>query len=237
MTKFFHVFWNEYTRHVLRKRFLFALLSVPLFIVFIGMVSVLAVILSTDTSPVGYVDHSGLLVLPKSLTGSTDFLIKPVTIIPYPDEAAARAALDSKKIQAYYVLASDYKTTSKSQLVYLKEPDSSVQRDFEAFLKANLLSTEPSPVANRIDQGTTFIIQSANGKQQLDTSEWYNILLPIISGVLFITIIFSSGGYLMQAVVEEKENRTMEMIVTSVSPGQLMAGKIVGDISVGSTRH
>jgi ABC-2 type transport system permease protein len=236
MTKFLHVFWNEYTRHVLRKRFLFALFSVPFFIVFLGLVSILTVVLSTDTSPIGYVDHSGLLVSPRRVTSSTDIIIKPVTLISYQNEVDARAALESKRIQAYYILAPDYKTSSRSELIYLKEPDSSIQNQFEAFLKTNLLTSEPTLVAKRVDQGTIFIIQSADGKQELDTSEWYNILLPIISGVLFISIIFTSGGYLMQAVVEEKENRTMEMIITSVSPGQLMAGKIAGDVGVGLTQ-
>jgi ABC-2 type transport system permease protein len=36
--------------------------------------------------------------------------------------------------------------------------------------------------------------------------------------------------------VEEKENRTMEILVTSVSPTQLMAGKVVGDLLVGLTQ-
>ena len=40
----------------------------------------------------------------------------------------------------------------------------------------------------------------------------------------------------MQAVVEEKENRTMEIMVTSVSPGQMMSGKIIADIAVGVTQ-
>jgi ABC-2 type transport system permease protein len=40
----------------------------------------------------------------------------------------------------------------------------------------------------------------------------------------------------MQAVVEEKENRTMEVLVTSVSPGQLMIGKVIGIIGIGLTQ-
>jgi ABC-2 type transport system permease protein len=40
----------------------------------------------------------------------------------------------------------------------------------------------------------------------------------------------------MQSVVDEKENRTMEMIVTSVSPEALMAGKILGNLCVGLTQ-
>jgi ABC-2 type transport system permease protein len=58
----------------------------------------------------------------------------------------------------------------------------------------------------------------------------------MLAAILLIISINTSGGYLLQALVEEKENRTMEMIVTSVSPMQLMAGKIVGNLSVGLTQ-
>jgi ABC-2 type transport system permease protein len=40
----------------------------------------------------------------------------------------------------------------------------------------------------------------------------------------------------MHAIVEEKENRTMEVLMTTISPTQFMAGKIVGDISIGLTQ-
>ena len=50
--------------------------------------------------------------------------------------------------------------------------------------------------------------------------------------ILFIVEDHDQWGYLLQAVVEEKENRTMEIIVTPVSHAA-MAGKIIGNISVG----
>jgi ABC-2 type transport system permease protein len=62
------------------------------------------------------------------------------------------------------------------------------------------------------------------------------VVLPSFAGIAFIVAMFSTGGYLMQAVVEEKENRTMEVIITSVSPNQFMAGKIIGDTAIGLTQ-
>jgi ABC-2 type transport system permease protein len=61
------------------------------------------------------------------------------------------------------------------------------------------------------------------------------ILLPFLAGILFIIAVNVSGGYLLQAVVEEKENRTMEILITSVSPNELMAGKVLGNLLVGLT--
>ncbi len=236
MNKFFQVFKYEYGRHVLRKRFIFALLSVPIMIAVLMVVSIMASVLSINTDPIGYVDQSGLLAHPVQLPPSTDLFSPQAKILPFTDEASAKAALESGSIQAYYVLDPNYLQTADASLVYLKEPDSSIQGEFQNFLRANLLVNQPQDVVSRINEGSVFTYQSADGSKSLAGSAWFNILVPIVAGLLFIIVILTSGGYLLRAVVEEKENRTIEIIVTSISPGQLMAGKITGNIAVGLTQ-
>ena len=81
------------------------------------------------------------------------------------------------------------------------------------------------------------IVQAADGSREMSSnSGWFNILFPMLAAIGFIIAMFTAGGYLMQAMVEEKENRTMEVVVTSVSPNQFVAGKILADISIGLTQ-
>ena len=235
MSKFWRVCWYEYTRHVLRKRFLFGLLSMPLIIAVIVGISILTAVLSGDSNPLGYVDHSGFLANPRPLPPPSDIFTRQVKIVSYPDESTARSALDKGDIQAYYVLPDNYPQSNMSRLVFQKVPDSSIQRQFTEFIRVNLLASQPPDIAKRIYEGTTFTIQSMDGSRTQNQDDIAGLLLPFLTGILFMIVILSSGGYLMQAVVEEKENRTMEIIVTSVSPEQLMAGKIVGDLSIGLT--
>ncbi len=49
-------------------------------------------------------------------------------------------------------------------------------------------------------------------------------------------VVMSSGGYLLQAVTTEKENRMVEVMMTSVSPLQLIGGKALGLIGVALTQ-
>ncbi len=237
MKKLWEVFFYEYARHVLRKRFIFAALSLPIFIGIILAVSILSSVGQNDTRPIGYVDHSGLLahpVEPKS-TG-TELFSKPVKIVAYPSEEEARTALEEGTIQGFYALGVDYLQTSNAQLVFQKEPAVQVKSQFETFLVANLLASQPPEIANRLVEGTNLIVQSLDGSRTMSDQDWFNILVPLIAAIIFLVVVMTTGGYLMQAVVEEKENRTMEMIVTSVSPEQLMGGKILGDICVGLTQ-
>ena len=235
MKKFWLVFLNEYKKHVFRKRFLFAILSMPIFVGFIVLVGYVSVRLQFNGTPVGYVDTYKILNNPQPVPVEKDSFFPPVQIIQYSDETSARANLENKKIQAYFTIPQNYLSSGEVTLIEDKKAGSNIQDDFGAFLKYNLLVGKPEAVVNRITQGTNLIIRSADGSREMASDNWLVIFLPMLSGILFIIAVNISGGYLLQAVVEEKENRTMEIIITSVSPTQLMAGKVVADLLVGLT--
>lgn len=54
--------------------------------------------------------------------------------------------------------------------------------------------------------------------------------------MMFVGTIFSSSSYLLHALIDEKENRTMEIVITSVSPEQLIGGKTLGLGLIGLTQ-
>jgi len=51
----------------------------------------------------------------------------------------------------------------------------------------------------------------------------------------FLFMIMMTSGYTMSAVADEKENRTMEVLITSIPPGRLIGGRIIGIVSIGLT--
>ena len=234
MRKVWLVFKHEYLRHVLRKRFLLALFSLPLFFLTILLVGLVLIWVQYNPLPVGYVDLSGLLKNPVAL--SAEGRISPsLELRRFDTEDSARAALQTKKIQAYFVLAADYLQTGSVKLVALEPPGDNVQAQFENFLLANLVAHQPTAIANRLLQGAAVVVRASQGNRQMAANQILNMVLPLAAGILFILATNTSGSYLLQALVEEKENRTMEIIVTSLSPGQLMAGKIAGNMCVGLT--
>ncbi len=235
MTKFWRIAWHEYSRHVFRKRFLFALFSVPLMIVFMVVVVIAMIIMETSSKPVGYVDYSGLLVNPISQP-RVKWPEQNVSMVAYIDETSANDDLQSKKIQGYYIIPEDYLQTGQVKLIYKDKFISSDEEQFSAFLRVNLLANQPPDTANRIIGGNEIIIQSTDKSREASPERFINIILPFLAGILFIVAISTTSGYLMQAVVEEKENRTMEIMVTSVSPNQLMSGKVIADIAIGVTQ-
>ena len=235
MTKFWRVAWHEYSRHVFRKRFLFALLSMPLFLALMVLLVILVIWMDSNPTPIGYIDHSALLANPLPQP-AVKWPMRTVPMLPYTDESVAKADLQAGKIQTYYILPEDYLESGQVEEFYIKEPKGIAIEQFTSFLSTNLLVNQPKDIAKRILDGTQLIIRSSDNKRESSQERLVNIILPFISGILFIIAMSTSSGYLMQAVVEEKENRTMEIMVTSVSPGQLMSGKILADIAVGITQ-
>jgi ABC-2 type transport system permease protein len=226
---------HEYKRHVLNRRFVLGLLSVPILIIaMIGLIF-LIMAMDTNTKPIGYVDHSGLLAnpVPPPPVVKPD---RPIEMRPFGDEASARSALDTGQIQAYYILPDDYLISGSLSVVHIEALKSSSSSQFYDYLAANMLVGKDPDITRRLVNNAKVTVQSADGSRQISGDDWFSILLPMIVGIAFIIAMFTAGGYLMQAVVEEKENRTMEVIITSVSPNQFMAGKILADIAIGLTQ-
>ena len=112
MTKFWRVAWHEYSRHVIRKRFLFALLSMPLILALMAVLVIVVMWMDSNPTPIGYIDGSGLLknALPQP---GVKWPMRTVPMLPYTDENGARADLQAGKLQAYYILPKDYLETGR----------------------------------------------------------------------------------------------------------------------------
>lgn len=236
MNKLWHIIKYEFTRHVFKKRFILSVLGMPLFLIGIIVTAMLAGFLMMDKSPIGYVDQSGTLNagLSKKDKGS---IFEPVLEMrKYTTPETAAEALNQEEIQAYLILPENFFTTREAQVFFAGELSSEASNHIDAFLRENLVTNESLPSKTRLSEGTTYLLKSADDSREIRENEWLKFVMPFIIGIVFIIAVMTSGGYLLQALVEEKENRTMEVMITSVSPLQLMAGKIIGNLSVGLTQ-
>jgi ABC-2 type transport system permease protein len=240
MKKLWCVAAYEYRRNVFKKSFFLTLLSIPLIIALNIGVGLFIETRRDRPKPVGYVDQAGWLLegdqLPVSGTGGSAQNDDKVPLVAFGTEGGARAALEAGDIQAYFILPVDYLSTREVELYYINQPGESAWRRFLGALKFRYLSDVSPEAALRIVNGTEFIVRSVDGRRQAPTGgPTFGLLMPLFVAIAFLVMLMVSSGYAMSAVVDEKENRTMEVLVTSISPSQLIGGKILGIVAISLT--
>ncbi len=236
MTKLLRVARYEYLRFIKRKSLLLAILGVPLLFVLIVAVGVL-IARGGEEPAVGYVDPSGLLSPAVAATIGDD-AARATRFRSYPSVEAGRGALRDGEIGALFAVPAEY-PEDRSLRAFTAEGDlpAGAQSAFAAFLEAGLAARYPPAVADRLVRSPDVTVRAADGSREIDAgSAFLYFLVPFAAGILFTIAAVSSAGYLLQAVSDEKENRTVEILATSVSPPQLIAGKALGIIGVAATQ-
>ena len=235
MKKLFQVAIHEYKRHVFRRRFIFSLLSVPVFFALMGFVVFLLVRMENSSLPVGYVDQADYLDAASPNTRRL-ILASMIPYIAFDNESDALEALQSGDIQGYYIIYEDYPENSQIQLVAQDHIGAAVQNQFVQIMREQLLAAQPLEIRDRLHYGSSFVVRSLDGTRQMGEGDLLSAMVPMMAGFVFMIGLFFTSGYLMQAILEEKENRTLEMLVTTITPNQLMGGKVLGILAVGSTQ-
>jgi ABC-2 type transport system permease protein len=94
----------------------------------------------------------------------------------------------------------------------------------------------PPEEAARIQQGVTINVVTVEGDEVSGADIAAGIALPMVFVAIFMISIFMTSGYLLQSVTEEKENRVVEIVLSSIPATPLMAGKILGLGGAGLTQ-
>ncbi len=215
---------HEYLTNLKRRSFLFGAFGIPIITILL-MTLVFGVIINNETDVthignVGYVDQSG--VLAKKIS-------EPSYFRDYPSEDAAKAALDSGAIGAYFVVPADYLNSGDIKAISTTSIPDALNSDLDSYLRANLSAgLDPQTAARLQDPMETSIRTLDNGRVIKDSAVGGLFLMPIIFVMVFLFASQTTGSYLMSGVVEEKSNRIMEILITSVTPLQLLFGKIIG---------
>ena len=68
--------------------------------------------------------------------------------------------------------------------------------------------------------------------EQRQTVQGFNIILPAVFGFLLFMGTMGGGGQLLNSTVEEKSSRVVEVLLSAVSPMELMAGKLLGQLGI-----
>lgn len=171
----------------------------------------------------GYID-------PGRLLNSIPPLPENYSLQAYPDERTAQAALASGQISAYYIIDADYLATG--DLTYVR-PDFTPLNAFtqsgvmRQVLQAMLLGGDLELVT-RISHPLNLTLISQAPAPEREPEHPLTFLIPYIVTIAYYVIILMSASFLLNSVTKEKENRVLEIMLLSVTPRQMLLGKIIG---------
>ena len=230
MNKTLLILKHEFLTVMKRKGFVIMTLLFPMIgLIAIGIFQIAQGIDTPDlTEPItiGYVDEAGIF----NLYTQWD----RVELTPYATPEEATDALLGEEISEYLIIPSDYIATGAIYRFTLEkelEPAAETRTVVRDFLLSNLLEGYTSEevllrVRSPLFMNTTVLDES--GEVAADQGGLGAFFLPMIFGFLLIISIGSSSGYLLQGLGEEKENRIIEILLSSVSTMQLLTGKVLG---------
>ena len=187
-----------------------------------------------EVLPAGVVDQSGIITtIPEWVADQ---------LVRFSDKDAANSALEAGEISGFYLVPKDYleNGTITSYLLDYNIMDG-LENSWviESTLRTNLLSYAGIP-ADQFENplaSAEIVIETVGGSkpetEQRDPDDGLTFMVPYIISMLFYAIIITTSSMLMNSITTEKENRVMEILLTSIDPETMLFAKILSRGVVG----
>ena len=231
-----------------RKSYLFIAFGIPLLgvLIFAGINLVRSNASTSDNSEneqnsfqyktEGFIDQAGIIKdFPDDLPENI--------LLPFPNEDAAKIALENSQISAYYLIPEDY--IESGDLVYVHPTVNPIGEGGQSWvmiwtLYFNLLEGDME-LASNVWSPAYYVRRNLSATLSQDgvpsdecstpgfacESNLLIQMLPILVMVIVYVSIITGGSYLLRLISSEKDNRIMEILLLSASPNQLLNGKVI----------
>ncbi|MFZ0979167.1 MAG: ABC transporter permease [Candidatus Acidiferrales bacterium] len=250
MRKTWLIIKREYVTRVKSKGFVIGTVMVPLIgIVTVLLIGFLARHQSDKALRIAIVDNAGGMAEPtarglgavlsgdKPMFAITESIEKPVS--PDATEHDLRAKVNSGALDAYLVIPSDLNQSfelharNTGNFGILAPLNGALnQALIEERLRARGIQVDD---LKQISRGAQLeVIKVSESGESVEKGQTIGVAIGLV--ILLYTSLLMYGILTMRSVLEEKTTRTMEVLISSVQPFQLLAGKILGVAGVAFTQ-
>jgi len=234
MKKMWLVAKTTYRRRIRSTTFLLLTFGMPLLMVIVGTISILTE-LRGALPQVGYVDQTGQLAAVEQVPVGDEAL----RLVPYTDLDAARQGLRRGDVAGYLVIPEGYFEGEGSAAFYGEEsPNAKLEAGLTIFMRRAMLPDTPDWTLERMEDPSeiTYVAWETGERVGQGPALVVRVATPAFLAFVFVLTVFTSANQMGSAVVREKEQRAMEMVITSLSPRQLVMGKVLGITLVSLTQ-
>lgn len=238
MNKILLIIQREYFTRIQKKSFWIASIITPLLITAIYAIPIWLASRDKEVKKIEILDQSNLFDKQSLQHKEVQFdLVQGV-------EDVFKKALLSSEYEALVIVPKDIIASPNSLKIYAKKSISiGLQSDIEGViqnrLRKELLSKagiqKEAYEKTQVNVSGNTIVLSNEGDEKESNSGGIMVLAGILGMILYMTVLIY-GSQVMNGVIEEKNNRIIEVMISSVKPIQLMLGKIIGVGMVGLTQ-
>ena len=236
MAKVRKVFAFEFFNLISKKSFILSLILVPLIPSLIFFVlgklnqeqtqSLSQIFVSevANPLPIGVVDQSGLVSeYPTWLTKGE--------LIEIADEATARAQTEQNQLEGFFIIAPNY--LESGEVTFIKPEINMVteivkQGALDDLINYNLMGQDQDlylKYSNPVTFNYNFVNEETADKRDQDSP--MTMIVPYLITMLFYMVILIGAAFMINAVGKDKDNKTIEILLTSSNPHQLFFGKLL----------
>src|SRR5262245_55710164 len=165
--------------------------------------------------------------LESAIETTAKLLDQDVAIVTFQDRQAGETALSSDQVAALVIVPADL--SNSGELTFKESPDPTIQGVVSSAIAG--LRVNAALEAEGVDPTTFVEAQSPPTIRALEPPEEGSdarFLLANIGAVLILVGVFSFGFTVLTGVVEEKQSRVMEVVLSTVLPRDLLMGKVLG---------
>ena len=223
---------REILSNIKRKQFLIATIIGPLIIIALAIIGSF-MMFDIKEIKVGYVDEFGLDI-PNKVVENNFGKNTTIYFIKYENIEKGKEDVLNKSIDALIFIPKEYLETGKI-IIYstTKSPNPIITDALNKFLLKKLLEGKvDNKTYNRVINPMNLEIYSVSEKE-FEKETLLSQLLPIGFVFLLYMAISSLSGIIVSSIIEEKQNRIMELLLCYASSENLMFGKILGISIVG----
>jgi len=229
MNKTLLILRHEFLHTVKRRGFIVMTLIVPLIaLLLIGVFQLVSGIArpTVEIANIGYVDEFGGF---QQYTSQEN-----ITLIRFDTSDDATDALIRGDIGEYFVIPQDYISNGAINRYTLEKQLAAsppITAAINNFLLSNLLAGKvPAATIARIEAPLNLVTTrlTETGAVAPEQGGYGSLIIPFVFSILLALSIIFSSTYLLQGLGEEKENRLIEILLSSVSARQLLTGKVLG---------
>jgi ABC-2 type transport system permease protein len=230
---------REYLTRVRQKSFVIMTILGPVLMAGLFIVPVWLALQQSEDLTVLVVDESFLFTERMENTENITFIYADSGL----DGARSLVGKDNGPDAVLYIHKNILSSTKGIQLIYESQPsihairhiETTLSNDIEKFKLAKYGIEQSALDAARTDVRLVTKKLDELGQESSSNTE-VSMMIGLFSGVLIYMFIFLYGVQVMRGVIEEKTNRIIEVIISSVKPFELMMGKIIGIALVGLTQ-